>query len=265
MFPHVQVLLVEDDEGEALLIQKMLAEASQAVFRVMHVVSLKNALTVLNIKKFDVVLLDLSLPDSHGYETVSEYTAHSVTPFIVLTGNDDLTMAMRTTAMGAQDYILKHEIKTSILERTILLALNKYETERKRQRRSYDTLAALLPPEQATVAMLGPRCQKLIEAWEDLEGMLATNVPGLMGDVHALSQKHQVPQVISEIRTVLRGFATSPTLRAESPPPLSGRPHLQDRAIELLDSVQPGGQDTLLPESWDEADELFDEVAQGGT
>src|ERR671915_1696847 len=102
------VLLIEDDAGDARLIEEMILEDPAAPFKLHRADRLSRALEHLAGGETGLVLLDLSLPDSMGLETFARVYAHSPTvPIIVLTGNDDQTIALSAVKSGAQDYLIK--------------------------------------------------------------------------------------------------------------------------------------------------------------
>jgi DNA-binding response OmpR family regulator len=257
MHPVLSVLLVEDDEGEAVYIQKMLKRAEGATFDLRHAVSLKAALTLVEMARPDIVLLDLSLPDSHGYETATEFAKSTDVPFIVLTGNDDMQMAMRTTALGAQDYLIKGEVQAKPLERAILMAVRRATRQSVQRRHTHETISQLIPSDKASVAMLQPRVAHLLEMVEDLENFLHQNAPGLMGDVQALLDKHESASTIKEIRDLLRLDALSK--RRDKP-----RRSLSDAALNVLDIVAQKGRASEPPTSWEDAEAIWDEVIAKG-
>jgi diguanylate cyclase (GGDEF)-like protein/PAS domain S-box-containing protein len=123
-----RVLLVEDDPSDANLARQALRASSQPQFTVVWVTTLAEGLNALRREKFDVLLLDLSLPDSIGLPTVSSVRVEAATlPLIVLTGHDDAVFALQTLEMGAQDYLIKGRFDTDALVRAI-----GYSIERKR-------------------------------------------------------------------------------------------------------------------------------------
>jgi diguanylate cyclase len=122
------VLLIEDNPGDARLIEEMLAEDPVTPFRLHCVDRLSRGLEALSHRTTGLVLLDLSLPDSHGLETFSKVYAHSPkVPIIVLSGNDDQQLALYAVKSGAQDYLVKGKI-----DRELLLRAMHYSIERKR-------------------------------------------------------------------------------------------------------------------------------------
>ena len=139
------VLLVEDNPGDVRLIREMLAEEPEAPFRLSSVDRLSRGLEFLTLNETALVLLDLSLPDSHGMETFSRMYAHSPkTPIIVLTGNDDHVLALSAVKRGAQDYLVKGKIDRELLQRAMQYAVErKHYQEQLERQANYDGLTGL--------------------------------------------------------------------------------------------------------------------------
>ena len=128
----INVLLVEDNAADAYLICKLLADKTNVSLT--HVERLDDAIDSLAKTYFDAVLLDLSLPDSRTSETVrGMYAADNKRPIIVLTGLDDEEIAIAALREGAQDYLVKGEIKKSDLVRAIRYAIERQQTLEKLQ------------------------------------------------------------------------------------------------------------------------------------
>jgi sigma-B regulation protein RsbU (phosphoserine phosphatase) len=128
---HVNILLVEDNMGDARLFQELLAEARSA-FSIEHVRKLSEAIERLTRGGIDVVMSDLSLPDTHGLDTFQKLReAAPQVPVIVLSGLDDEKLAVETVRLGAQDYLVKGRADTHSLVRSIRYALNRVAGERK--------------------------------------------------------------------------------------------------------------------------------------
>ena len=127
----IDVLLVEDNPGDARLTREMLADAGSAKFRVVHFTTLADAMDRLKDAKaaaLDVVLLDLSLPDSTGLDGVRRIQAASPhLPIVVLSGQDDETLSFEAVQSGAQDYLVKGNGESEVMIRAI-----RYAIERKR-------------------------------------------------------------------------------------------------------------------------------------
>jgi PAS domain S-box-containing protein len=129
--PHpspIKALLIEDDPEDAQLLREILAAAKGIRFHVEWVDRLQAGLERLSHGGIDVLLLDLSLPDSAGIDTVlTVHSRASGVPIVVLTGLDDEAFAMRAVRKGAQDYLVKGQVDSNLLARSI-----RYAIERKR-------------------------------------------------------------------------------------------------------------------------------------
>ncbi|HSU57392.1 MAG TPA: SpoIIE family protein phosphatase [Candidatus Dormibacteraeota bacterium] len=126
--PRVKILLLEDNPGDARLIDLMFTQAAEGRFETEHVDTLGVALHRLAQGGIGVVLADLSLPDSHGIETFERLHARAPqVPIIVLSGLNDTTLAVQAVHEGAQDYLIKGQVDGQLLVRAI-----RYAIERKR-------------------------------------------------------------------------------------------------------------------------------------
>ena len=126
----LNILLVEDNPADADLIQETLKEITQPQPNLSHVSRLIEAKQQLASGHFDVILLDLSLPDSFGLETVKQ--AHQFAdhlPIIILTGNEDSTVALNAVQLGAQDYLVKGWTDSALLMRTITYAIERKRSQ----------------------------------------------------------------------------------------------------------------------------------------
>jgi PAS domain S-box-containing protein len=120
--------LVEDNPGDARLIRKMLGEPQAVPFRVDSLSRLDETLDRVGREPFDVLLLDLGLPDSQGLTTFDRVTRQAPTmPIIIFSGDIDEQLAVEAVARGAQDYLVKGRIDSLLLKRAI-----RYAIERKR-------------------------------------------------------------------------------------------------------------------------------------
>ncbi len=129
----VRILLVEDNPGDARLLRYTLQEAQSLRFELVHASRLAQALDLVRAEPADVVLLDLSLPDAHGMDTVARMLeAAPAVPIIVLTGLADETVAVHAVQAGAQDYLVKGTVEGATLGRAIRYAMERkrLETER---------------------------------------------------------------------------------------------------------------------------------------
>lgn len=139
----LKLLLVEDNPADADLLQEILDEANETEWSLVHVETLKEALKCLNENQFDVVLLDLSLPDKQGLDTVQKtYDVVPDLPIVVLTGLNDKVIALEALRQGAQDYLVKGKIDSNLLVRAIRHAIERAQTL-KRLRQSEEQLQRL--------------------------------------------------------------------------------------------------------------------------
>ena len=129
--PAIRVLLVEDNPGDARLIQELLLEARSAHFETVVAPRLADAQEELAHGDFQLILLDLSLPDSQGIDTFHRMAAYAPSvPLIVLSGLDDEALALQTVKEGAQDYLVKGQVDPRSLARSIRYAMERVAAER---------------------------------------------------------------------------------------------------------------------------------------
>ncbi len=122
----VELLLVEDDPVLADGLQQALELSQQFQFHVQHVTRLAEALKAVGERGFDVVILDLTLPDAEGLDAPLALRNAAVdVPIVVLTGVDDDRLAEENVRAGMQDYLLKNEISSTLLVRAIRYAIER--------------------------------------------------------------------------------------------------------------------------------------------
>ena len=140
-----KILLVEDNFADARLFQEILSEGDLHSYTIDHADRISSARTKLDEKNCDVVILDLSLPDSSGIDSVkSMCESNPEIPIIVLTGLSDNEAALEALQNGAQDYIIKGEVNYHLLEKSIYYAMerknisNELQASEKRFRKIID-------------------------------------------------------------------------------------------------------------------------------
>lgn len=125
----IKVLLLEENFLDVCLLQEFLSEANSTQFELTPVERMDEALQYLDRKSFDIVLLDLSLPDSQGIETFVKIHRHAPSvPIVVLTGLDDETVAIKAMQEGAQDYLVKGQVDGDLLRRAIRYAIERQQS-----------------------------------------------------------------------------------------------------------------------------------------
>lgn len=128
MSDPLRVLLVEDNPGDADLIEELLPGAGPLAFKIECAPRLAAALERLRADRFDIVLLDLGLPDSAGLDTVRAMQQHVPgTPMVVLTGNDDERTGLAAIQAGAQDYVVKGQTSGALLSRVMRYAMERHQ------------------------------------------------------------------------------------------------------------------------------------------
>ena len=166
----VRLLLVEDNPGDARLVEILLSEASSSAdFEVVSAERLDEAFERLEQSGFDAILLDLSLPDSSGLETVSRMRAAAPqTPMVVLSGQDDEETTLQALHMGAQDYLLKGQADNDTMARSIRYAIERARTEEE-LRQSEERFRLLVQGvRDYAIFMLDPNGH--IESWNEAAG-----------------------------------------------------------------------------------------------
>ena len=122
------ILLIEDNETDAILVQSDLQQAMGDQISVVHTDRLNSALRLIQQQSFDLILSDLTLPDSDGIATINKLRESAASiPIAVLSFRDDEKLAIKTIKAGAQDYLVKGSLTEGVLARVI-----RYSIERKR-------------------------------------------------------------------------------------------------------------------------------------
>jgi DNA-binding response OmpR family regulator len=134
-----RVLVVEDDENDAFLVQRALG-ASRRPFTPERATTLSAALDRLARGGIDIVLLDLALPDVQAFDGVDRISAaYPFVPVVVLTGLEDEDVGLKAVQVGAQDYLVKGNLDPRLLDRSL-----RYAMERKRAEQALARLAAIM-------------------------------------------------------------------------------------------------------------------------
>jgi diguanylate cyclase (GGDEF)-like protein/PAS domain S-box-containing protein len=118
----LRILMVEDDPNDAELIRAYLADAQRAGAEVLHARTLSEGLALMQSHEVHLTLLDLDLPDSHGFHTLERMRAAAVGPVIVISGNGHPSLVDEVLKRRAYDVIPKHELDAATLRRVLRLA-----------------------------------------------------------------------------------------------------------------------------------------------
>ncbi len=138
----ITILLVEDNVGDARLIKEGLAEANVCSFELVQINRVSEIRRALDAHSIDAVLLDLSLPDSQGLDTLRRARDYAAgIPIVVLSGLNDETQAIKAVQEGAQDYHVKGCVQGSLLARSVCYAIERHrmhsELEKARSHEHY--------------------------------------------------------------------------------------------------------------------------------
>ncbi len=148
----LNVLLIEDNPGDARLIREYLANDTNIDME--WVESLSKGQELLQKREFDALLLDLSLPDSHGITTFEKVREdHPEIPITILTGRDDKEFALGIVRKGAQDYLIKGQVTRDLLIRVIEYSIERKKVEKHLQKENLileTTLESLLERAERT-------------------------------------------------------------------------------------------------------------------
>ncbi|MGD8847136.1 MAG: response regulator [Desulfobacteraceae bacterium] len=195
-----QVLLIEDDPGDARLVAQVLKKAGIGRFTLETVNTLADGLDKLSEQPYDVVLLDLSLPDSFGTSTVDEVLQRAPDqPIIVLTGAKDEHLAMEAGQKGAQDYLVKSEIPGGVLTRSIVYAIERKQAQLKLSR-TVDALkeANQKVLEQQKSVIEQERLKVLLEMAGATSHELNQPLMTLLGSIEIMRLDENIPQRLSQ-------------------------------------------------------------------
>ena len=186
---QVHVLIIEDNEEHAELLEKLLASSEYPRFRVSIVHTLAAGLESLQSGSVEMVLLDLTLPDSQGtptFCTVSEVAPKL--PIVILSGISDVTVAIEVVQLGAQDYLVKGHVDNHLLLRSI-----QYSIERKRAE------IALREARDELDARVQERTAELLEANSRLHAEIAERK---RAEEQSLESNRQLMDALAELRAM---------------------------------------------------------------
>jgi len=210
-----QILIVEDDEKLARVLSKQLEKNN---YEVSHSANLADFLDVVVKKKFDLVLLDLGLPDSSGLETYEKVSkVASNIPVVVLTGLDDEEIAVGAVKKGAQDYLVKGEVDN----RTILRSLD-YAIERSKLLFRLKKLQEIVLQSErikVLVETAGAAAHEINQPLTSIFGMVGILKKDLEEDTEAqkkldfiLDSANDIKEIIKKMGSI-KQYATKPYLK----------------------------------------------------
>lgn len=132
--PPINVLIVEDNPGDVMILRELM-RASAISFSLFSASTLREAVDTLGSGSFDIILLDLGLPDSTGIVTLKQLLSFEFcAPVIVMTGLDDEETALESLREGAQDYLVKNRLEPEYIARSIRYSIERKKVENLRKR-----------------------------------------------------------------------------------------------------------------------------------
>jgi signal transduction histidine kinase len=152
----IKILLIEDSLAEARFLQELLKGAKFKQFSLVHVKRLAEALERLKTDCFDVILLDLTLPDSQGLASLAPILSYAPSlPIVVLTSTNDDELALEAVRQGAQDFLVKRQVNYEVLVRSLCYAIERKQVSE-----------ALLTVNQVLEVQVQERTDELVKANE---------------------------------------------------------------------------------------------------
>lgn len=141
---NINILLVEDNPGDQFLLSELLRSSGFQEGAISVTASMKEALSLLEQTKVDIVLLDLTLPDSTGIDSFLALEKYiQMVPIVILSGMSDMKVALDAINMGAQDYLIKGDFDEKLLAKTILYSIERSNSLRalKESNEKYDLIS----------------------------------------------------------------------------------------------------------------------------
>lgn len=225
--PRIRVLLIEDDEVDARAVRRMLAEMPEVPIDLVHAESLDAGVAEIdNPADFDIVLLDLGLPECRGLPTLDKFReAVPDTPVVVLTAADDRDLGIAALQHGAQDYLIKGKVEAELMTRAMTYAIERHrlDVESKRlmielkrsnaelEQFAYVASHDLMAPLRAVIGycqLLERRCREELsnesQEWIDVIVESAKQMQVLIEDLLALSrvQREDKPEQVVDLGSI---------------------------------------------------------------
>jgi len=236
---QIQILLIEDNRAEARLLQERLKQAPSMEVELTHVSRLSEALNQLEEQVFKIILLDLSLPDAQGLESLNPLMEKVPdVPIIVLTNNTDSALAVEAVRQGAQDYLIKRQLNTELLTRSL-----RYAIERKQSsdalRKANETLEQRVIQRTTDLVQANLRLKQEISDRQNLEEALqqekelAQITLNSIGDAVIVTNVNHQIESLNPVAEKLMGL-TSYATQGRSVSQIFSNSDIKQKPIEIL-------------------------------
>lgn len=203
---NIKILLIEDNPGDACLIEEQLEEFANFSYEFKNIKTLNESLSVLKEQPFDIILLDLGLPDSDGISTFLRiYNKNPLIPIIILTGLNDETIGSYAVKKGAQDFLVKGHIEGRLLQSTI-----QYSIERKKLEDRIYKLANVV--ESSNDAIITESLYGLITSWNrGAENIFGYSAKEMLGrNISIISPPHVHEETKKLSNKIINGETVRP-------------------------------------------------------
>ena len=223
---HTDVLLIEDNPGDADLVRLRLVESDSGV-NINCVDRLADGLASMAKQPPSVVLLDLNLPDSHGADTFRKVLEKAPgVPVVILSGQDDEALAIKALHQGVQDYLVKGDITSSHLERVMRYAIERQALLRSLEMSRHQQL-------EFKNQFLSHVSHELRTPLTCIHQFVTILLDGLAGDINADQRYHlgTVLNSVHQLKAMIRDLLEA--TRAES-----GKIRIEPRCITISDLIQ---------------------------
>jgi class 3 adenylate cyclase len=200
---NLRVLIIEDDEFVAMAYEDQLKDSERVSFYIEIHGTLTEGLNQLSEKDFDVLLLDLNLPDSDYQNTIDQIPsiAHEI-PVIVLTSTNDEELALKTMNLGAQDYMNKDKLEYQSMLRSMLYGIERHRLKielRAAKAKSEELLANILP--QDVIKEIKEQGSATAKKFEEAT-IIFTDFVGFT----SISENLDAADLVTELDTCFRAF-----------------------------------------------------------
>lgn len=180
MDAQTRILLIEDNPGDARLLRELLAEGNANRFLLTHADRLDAGIRCLSQSPVDIILLDLSLPDSQGPDTLARiHAAAKGVPIVLMTGTEDEELGLRLIQAGAHDYLVKGQVTAPLLTRALSYAVERTRLERelREKTRLFESVlhsmadGVVMADESGTFQVWNPAAERIMGAGPTVGGM----------------------------------------------------------------------------------------------